>query len=141
MLVADTSVLLRRPVLPVYSSYPLHTPILVSQWKAKKTQPRLFANLVVATNYTATVHHDRNQQPARVSLVLSAHRGPPMGVHFRFRHLRPLKYHLKFLHTFALKIPIENHRCPNESAWLQASMRVCSWETSAERAAAMKERA
>ena len=69
MLVADTSVLLRRPVLPVYSSYPLHTPILVSQWKAKKTQPRLLANLVVATNYTATVHHDRNQQTARVSLV------------------------------------------------------------------------
>ena len=109
MLVADTSVLLRRPVLPVYSSYPLHTPILVSQWKAKKTQPQLLANLVVATNYTAIVHHDGNQQTARVSLVLSAHRGPPMGVHFRFRHLRPLKYHLKFLHTFALKIPIQ--RC------------------------------
>ena len=103
MLVADTSVLLRCPVLPVY---PLHTPILVSQWKAKKTQPRLLANLVVATNYTATVHHDRNQQTARVSLVLSAHHGPPMGVHFRFRHLRPLKYYLKFLHNFALKIPI-----------------------------------
>ena len=106
MLVADMSVLLRHPVFPVYSSYPLHTPILVSQWKAKKTQPRLLANLVVATNYTATVHHDRNQQTACVSLVLSAHRGQPMGVHFHFHHLRPLKYHLKFLHTFALKIPI-----------------------------------
>ena len=109
MLVADTSVLLRHPVLPIYSSYPLHTPLFVSKWKAKKMQPDFLPTLLWQPTTQQLFTMTETSRP-HVSIVLSAQRGPPMGVHFCFRHSRPPKYHLKFLHTFALKIPIRNMR-------------------------------
>ena len=42
--------------------YFIQRPGVYSQWKAKKTQPQLFANLAVATNHTENVPHDRKQQ-------------------------------------------------------------------------------
>ena len=57
VLVTDTSVMFRQPVLPLHSSYPFSTSLLISQWKTKETEPGLIANLVVATNYTAAIHH------------------------------------------------------------------------------------
>ena len=50
-----------------------------SQWKAKKTQPQLLANLAMATNHTATVPQDRKQQKIasvnRYSSPTLAHQG------------------------------------------------------------------
>ena len=71
-----------------------------SQWKAKKTQPQLLANLAVATNHTATVPQDRKQQK---TTRVNRYSWPTKG---RVLSLPPLNCHLKFLHTFALKIPI-----------------------------------
>ena len=61
MLITDASVLLSYPVLSVHSSCPLHTPLLVSQWKAKEAEAGLLANLIVSTNYAATVNPHRKQ--------------------------------------------------------------------------------
>ena len=89
-------------------------PWCIQPVESEKTQPQLLANLVVATNYTGTVHHDKKQQKIarvnRYSAPTVAHQGACSSV------LPPLDCHLKFLHTFALKIPSPGALSPPSSA-------------------------